>query len=67
MTPEREADIRDAAIAAHQASEHYRLLGMMNRPHDPTEAAKQSAEYALAFARVLETRAVLGKLQEPKA
>lgn len=65
MTPEKEAAIREAAVAAHQATEHYRWLGMMNRPQDPAKAAEQSAEYAVACARMLEARAKLQELQEP--
>jgi hypothetical protein len=54
MKEEKKIKIEQLAATAHDKSEKYKMLGMMNTPSEP-EAKKQSAiEYAVARGEMIE-------------
>lgn len=59
MTPEKKAEIEQAALRAHEAQLAFAWSGLRNVPHDSEKARELSVQHALAHAKLIEARAAL--------
>ena len=59
MDEEKKVKIEQLAATAHDKSERYKMIGMMNTPNEP-DAKKQSAvEFAIARGEMIEANRAL--------
>lgn len=59
MNEEKRAKIERLAATAHDKSEKYRMIGMMNTPSEPDAKKKSAIEYAVARDEMIEANRAL--------
>lgn len=59
MDEEKKLKIEQLAAIAHDKSERFKIMGMMNTPTEPAEKRKSAVEYAVARAEMIDANRAL--------
>ena len=59
MDESKKLKIEQLAATAHDKSERYKMLGMMNMPSDPGAKKRSAIEYAIARGEMIEASRAL--------